>query len=433
MLEKFPFKKVDPKVTEHPIEKRGFVQVPFDYENPNSEKVDIFYRFIPAYDSTPSDRTKPIIVIFNGGPGIPSSSYRPLNYNYENLDAPENGPVDRGRYLRKSFHLILADQRGTDGQSIPLDMDNPTINANAIAKYFSSDYQARDYAAIIKEVIPETVPFFIIAQSYGGMVGMQYLGLKDARKPKGIIFSCSALPHETTEDAMLARRQEQLDLNLQLKAAFPDIEARLFKVRNHFKSQQIDPDQINGLFAFLGKGDKGAWEKKLIAHLDLLLTQNTEEIKKSMKDNHGDISLLNYILSSSNFTPGETDRTQAMITSQKIPYEPWMLDENWIAMLAGNNGTWRDGFVQAIDKAPPPPTPVPSVDDLRKAIAQNQLLFTPAENDAFVPADQYERSFRKYLVDGHTQVKLLPGGHSAIFLEKGHDAILEWGKSIQSF
>ena len=430
MLEKFPFKKFDPKVIEHPIEKRGFVEVPFDYANPEGEKVSIFYRLIPAYGSSPGDPSKPVIVVFNGGPGIASSAYRPLNFNYQNLEAPENGAIDRGKYLLKNFHLLLADQRGTDGQSIPLDMDNPSINANLIAKYFSSDFQARDYLAVINQVIPETQAFFIIAQSYGGMVGMQYLALENARKPQGIIFSCSALPHHSTEEAMLSRRQEQLALNLHLKSVYPDIEQRLSKVRNHFQLLGIDPNQVNGLYGFLGKGDKGTWEPKLIAHLDLLLTQNREQIEKSMKENHGTICLLNYILSSANFTPGETDRTQARITSEKIPYEPWMIDENWIAMLAGANGTWRDAFVQAIDEAPPPPTPIPSVEKIRMAIAKNQVLFTPAENDAYVPAENYRKAFSKFLVEEHTQVKLLPGGHNAIFLEKGLEAILEWAKSF---
>lgn len=426
-----PFKKVDPKVAEHPVERRGFVDVPLDHARPEGPTIPVFYRLIPAHGSRHDDPSRPIIVVINGGPGIPSSAYRPLEFDYAN-PSPINGPLDRFKYLLESYRVLLVDQRGTDGQSAPLDMEDPAIDADAIALGFSSDSQARDYLAVIEALIPKGEPFFIIAQSYGGMVGMQYLSLTlaGARRPKGIVFSASALPYEDVLAASLARRSEQLKLNLELREAYPDIEARLGAVRAHLQDQGLDPDSINGLFSFLGKGVRGVWEKAFVAHAEKLLTQPRAELEKTNRDNFGEVNLLNYVLSSANFSPGQTDRTLAALTSTRVPYEPWMIDENWVAMQAGGGVPWREAFVTAMDRRPPPPTPFPSVEDLRAAIARNSVLFTPADNDAFVPADSYLRSLAKFEVEGRTKIERLPGGHNAIFLEEGRRAFRDWAASL---
>jgi fermentation-respiration switch protein FrsA (DUF1100 family) len=91
---------------------------------------------------------------------------------------------------------------------------------------------------------------------------------------------------------------------------------------------------------------------------------------------------------------------------------------------------WKKSFVQAMDDSPPPPTPFPTVEELRTKIQEQQLLFVTGENDAFVPAEAYERALKKFRVEGHTRVVHLPGGHNAIFLEKGHEAFKEWAGSL---
>lgn len=78
-------------ILEHPIEKRGFVSVPLDHNDPSKKTIEIFYRLIPSYGGSPDDKTKPIIVVFNGGPGVASHFYRPLNFDYDNLSSPKNG------------------------------------------------------------------------------------------------------------------------------------------------------------------------------------------------------------------------------------------------------------------------------------------------------------------------------------------------------
>ncbi len=430
MIQAFPLKPVNPDLIIHPLEQRGFVTAPFDYRKPEDDMISVFYRLIPAYGSAKEEQKKPIIVVINGGPGVASSVYRPLDFDYEHLDSPKNGPLNRFKYLLHSYRVLIVDQRGTDGQTAPLDMENPKINANGIAHYFSSDSQARDYLAVINEVIPKGEDFFIIAQSYGGMVGMQYLSLPEMRKPRGMIFSCSALPYEDVMDAMMSRRAEQLKLNFELKKAVPGIEKKLTQVREHLKSIGLNPGFVNSLYSLLGKGVSGQWQSALVEHCDQMITQNREAMEKDMRENLGGVNLLNYILSSANFTPGYTDRTMAKMTSEKIPFEPWMIDENWMLNQTGADGTWKEAFVDTMDQEPPPPTPFASIEELRASIAKNQVLFTAAHNDAFVPADSYLRAIQKFLVEGHTQVETLPGGHAAIFLEEGLKALNAWAKRI---
>jgi hypothetical protein len=86
--------------------------------------------------------------------------------------------------------------------------------------------------------------------------------------------------------------------------------------------------------------------------------------------------------------------------------------------------------VAAIDAAPPPATPFPDMDELRAAIGRSQVLFTAADNDALVPGGMYREVVERFIVPGHTDVETLPGGHNAIFLEKGHEAFLAWSRAL---
>jgi pimeloyl-ACP methyl ester carboxylesterase len=430
MMPSFHFKKVDPKVLQHTREKRGFITAPLDYQNPDGEKIEIFYRLIPAYGSDVNDRSKPIVVVFNGGPGMPSHVYRPLDFDYENLESEKNGNFDRFKFMLKTHRVLLADQRGTDGQSAPLDLDAENLDGHAIAKYFSSDAQAKDYASVIEAVIPKGENFLIIAQSYGGMVGMQYLSLTEARKPKGILFTCSALPYEDIKLASTNRRQEQLNLNRKLKKFDQAIGEKTDAVRAYLETNGLNPNFINALYMWLGKSEAGTWEQKLIDHLDKILKMEKPALETEFKDSVGVGNVLNYILSSANFTPGETDRSLAEFTSQKIPFEPWMLDENWTLLQIGKGNPHTERVISEMDKKPPRPTSFLKIDKLKTEIAKHQLLFVSADNDAFVPAESFIRSYQKFQVARHTHTAHLPGGHHAIFLEEGHRKIIEWSKTI---
>lgn len=421
------FKPVDSKVLHHDVERRGFLAVPLDYENPNGEKVDLFYRLIPALGGSPDDRSKPVVVVINGGPGIPASFYRPLDYDYKTNSNPHGG-LDRFKFLLQSFRVLIVDQRGTDGCSCPLDMDDPSLDPDYVARYFSADSHARDYRAVIDLLIPEGDRFFVIAQSYGGMPGMHFLA-HSGRRPNGIVFSSSALPYEDPKESALERRREQLRLNLHLRQVVPDIAERIGRVQAHYAALKVDPSVLHGLFVLLGKDVPGVWEPSVVDRLDKILSQTREEILADVEANQESPNLLNYILSSVNFSPGFTDRTLAAYGSREIPFESWMIDENVMLMQTGQDGSWRQELINRFDAAPPPATPLPTLEVLRQAIHHNQLLFTAADNDAFVPAVAYRKAVEKFVVPGHTEMRTLPGGHSAIFLEKGYEAFVEWSQN----
>lgn len=426
MAPTLPFKPVDrAAVSHHPVERRGFVTVPLDYADPAAGTIDVFYRILPAHGSTADDPTKPLVVVINGGPGISCSFYRPLDYDYANQQMPRGG-FDRFVYLLRTHRVVLVDQRGTDGQSAPLDMDAPELDARAVGRLFSSDSVARDTLAVVNALIPDGERFWMIAQSYGGLPGMQYLALPDARLPTGIIFSSSALPFEDPLATMRFRRREQLRLNLHLRDMVPDVAERLDAVRAHCRAVGADPGIVHGLYVLLGKGVPGYWEPELVSRLDKILSQSKAEIDADVEAGLESPSLLNYILSSVNFTPGFTDRTLAALGSREIPFEPWMIDEHEMLMRTGQDGSWREAMVADLDARAPTPTVFPTMEALRAAIAKTQVLFTPADNDAFVPGDAYREVVAGFAVPGHTEVRVLPGGHNAIFHEPGHKALLEW-------
>lgn len=419
-------KPVDPNVIHHDVERRGFLAVPLDYDKPEGAKIELFYRLIPAHGSTADDRTKPVVVVINGGPGIPASFYRPLDYDYKTNSMPHGG-LDRFKYLLQSFRVLIVDQRGTDGCSAPLDVDDPALDPDYIGRYFSSDSHARDYRAVIDLLIPEGDRFFVIAQSYGGMPGMQFLA-HPGRRANGVVFSSSALPFEDPVQSMLWRRREQLRLNLHLREVVPDIAERVGRVQAHYKALDLDPGLLHGLFVLLGKDVPGVWEPSVVERLDKILGQTRGQILADVEAGQEAPNLLNYILSSVNFSPGYTDRTLAILGSREIPFESWMIDENVMLMQTGQDGSWRQDLIARFDEHPGTPTPFPSLETLREAIGKNQLLFTAADNDAFVPAEGYRKVVERFSVPGHTEMRTLPGGHSAIFLEKGYEVFVEWSK-----
>ena len=420
------FLAVDRDVIQHPVERRGFVTVPLDYARPQAETIDIFYRLIPRHGRTVDDPGAPVIVVINGGPGIPASFYRPLDFDYVANAPRQPGAFDRFAFLLRDYRVLLVDQRGTAGLSAPLDLDDPDLDADLVARLFSSDVLARDYLAAIEAAIPAGEPFYIIGQSYGGMPGMQYLALPNTRVPNGIVFSSSALPFEDPIATGIGRRTEQLRLNLHLRSAVPDIAERLERTRAHLAAVGVEPWRLDGLYTALGKDVTGVWEPALTERLGAICAQTRAEILHDFVGGLEDTNLLNYILSSANFTPGHTDRTLAAHTSEQVPLEPWMLDENRLLMRTGQDGSWRQELIARMDAAPPAATAFPSLDALKAGLARTQALFTAADDDAFVPRDRYREHVALFEVPGHTALETLPGGHHAIFLEAGYHALRAW-------
>ncbi|MFI5345625.1 MAG: alpha/beta fold hydrolase [Elusimicrobiota bacterium] len=422
-LRAVPFKKVDRSIRNHTVERRGFVPVPFDYTRREGPALDIFYRLIPAAGTAAADKSRPLVVVVNGGPGMPSSGYRAYDFDYSSVMPAK---ADYLGELTKYFRVLILDQRGTDGNSAPLDLDDSRSRPEIIARYFDSSHIARDHQEVLNAVLPGE-EFFMIAQSYGGMVGMHYMGLPDiTRVPKGICFSAAAMPHGDFMRQFVSRRAKQKELNLVLKARRPDLPPKIMELRAHFRKSDLDADFSHLLWQYLGQGEDGDWEKKLANKLTALLAADREALLAFVAEESGS-NFLNYILSNPMTTPGHTDATLARAAAAELPYaEEWMLDECWMLAAIGRDGTWRQDVIEAMDAHPHPGQPYPSPEEIKRGFARSRVLFSLAEGDIFLPLEGVRRNAALFSVPGVTGEILLPGGHKAIFLPKGAKALFDW-------
>lgn len=419
--------EIDCQVLQHAHEKRGIVAVPLDYSTPDGGQIEIFYRLLPSSGSKAGDSERPILLIMNGGPGTPSSAYRALDYDYE-----DHKPADAFSELAKYFRILMVDQRGT-GHSAPLDLDYPKTSAETIARLFDSDEHAKDHAKVVERVVPVGEPFFVLARSYGGEIGFKYLLLgAAARQPAGFVFSSAILPHTDAIETFLMRRRKQQELNFELRNAYPGVVDGLTNLRRKLELFGMDPGIVNFLWADLGKGDN--WKQELFDKVSeanelddpaTLLTELGGNIRET-------VNLLNYVLSSAALTPGYTDRTITAETSRRIPFETWMLDENWTLNQIGNDGTWREDFVASVDRSPPPPTLFPPVEEIRQLIGNTQVLFIFGQSDAFLPQDLQLNRAERFSVPGHTAYRVYSDGHGAGFSRKGAAEIAHWAAEIQA-
>ncbi len=424
-LAEIPFKTVDPDVLKSAFEKRGFVSVPLNYGDPNGRQINIFYRLMPSHSSTNADLNKPILVVMNGGPGSASSGYRALDHNYQD---PKAG--DAFSELTKYFRILAVDQRGT-GRSMPLDLDSPRLSQKIIARYFDADEHARDHVAVITAVIPKDEEFFILARSYGGLIGFQYLTLEgELRAPAGMVMSSAVQPHMDSVQVFAKRREKQLDLNRSLLASDPDIKNKIDRLRLHLDSLGIDSNNVHRLWHYLGK--ELGWEQKLADQIDVLLDIRSPEIMKSnLQDGTSStVNLLNYVLSSAALTPGFTDRTMTIETSRMIPFESWMLDENWTLNQIGKDGSWREEFINAVDDNPPPATVIPSVSEIREALSHHHILFTFGRSDAFLSQETQLQNAKRFETANQTQFHVFEGGHGASFSEEGARTVWQWAQTL---
>lgn len=422
-LKTLPFKPVDRGILKHDVEKRGFVTVPLDYTRPSGPTLDIFYRFMPVQGTSIADKTHPVVVVINGGPGMASSGYRPYDFDYTGQKPPK---VDYLGELTKYFRVLIMDQRGTDGKSAPLDLDNPAAKPELIARYFDSRHVALDHQRLVNEVLPGE-EFFMIAQSYGGMVGTHYMSLDEiTRLPKGLCFSAAAMPHGDFFEQFRKRRAKQKELNLRLKESRPDLLPKILELRKRFAANGLDAGNAHFLWTYLGQGEDGDWQKKMEKRLGELLAADKKGLAAFVAE-EGGANFLNYILSNPMTTPGHTDATMARAAAQELPYDAeWMLDECWMLQAIGRDGTWRQGVIEAMDAAPHPGLPYPPPARIRQGFAKSRVLFSLAEGDIFLPLESVRETAAQFQVPGVTSEIVLPGGHKAVFLPKGAKAFRDW-------
>jgi pimeloyl-ACP methyl ester carboxylesterase len=417
---KLKFLPVSQSILPHPIEQRGLVEVPIDYSRPKLGTLNIFYRFIPPVEGSLEDRTKPVIVVINGGPGLPSSIYRDIDYDYDLL------PADRLSQLSQEYRVLMIDQRGTAGYSAPLDLNHPGLRPEVIARYFDSDEHALDTGRVVSQVLGDN-PFVLLCQSYGGNVGFQYLRQQaNLPRPVGYIMASAAYPGLEVRDKFLSRRAEQLRLQKDLKTKIPGIDRKLMALRTHLQDRGLNPSWVHRLWAKVGWGKEGEWQVAFEGTVDSLLGMNRDQLIAQFDQLNNTVHFLNYVLSSSALSPGYTDNTMAEMGMREIPFEAWMVDENLTLIEAGAEVAWQRAAIAAMDQNPPPPTDFGSLDELRAAIAETQVLFTFGDNDAFLPPRYGIPASEVFRVRGHTLSVNLPGGHPAIWGADGVDAIRRW-------
>lgn len=407
---------INNSVTHHSIEKRGFISVPLDYKSMNTGNINIFYRLVPT---TNINKRAPILAIINGGPGSSSWGYHPIDFDYANSSA-----TSEISELRKYFRILLVDQRGT-GYSAPLDLENPMLPADNIAKYFDYDDIAKDHERVINKIVPTGEDYFLLARSYGGVVGLEYL-IKNYRKPKGFIFSSIIQPHMDPVEVFSKRREQQRTLNLVLQKKSPSTIKKINKLKNKLKKVGLEPERVNILWSYLGKSE--SWISILDTKLDHLLELNsTRKLERALSlENMSTVNLLNYVLSSKSLTPGYTDSTMTKETSAKVPFAEWMLDENWTLNQLGKDKHWKGKFITNVDDNPPTPSYFPSITKIRNKMRLNQVLFTFGKLDSFLNYDLMKKNALRFKTGSNVEFKTFEGGHGAVFSKAGANYLKSW-------
>lgn len=260
-------------------------------------------------------------------------------------------------------------------------------------------------------------------------MGLEYL-IKGYRKPAGFIFSSIIQPHLDPVEVFSKRREKQKLLNLKLRASSPSTVKKLNLLRERLLKVGLKPERVNVLWNYLGKNVH--WISELDKKLNtLLLLQDAESLKEALSiDNIATISLLNYVLSSKSLTPGYTDATMTKATSQKIPFESWMIDENWTLNQLAKSEGWKGRFIKQLDENPPKPSFFPPIDEINEKVATNEVLFTFGRSDSFLNFNLMSRAALRFDTGDNVRYKAFEGGHGAAFSKIGAIYVSTWANEI---
>ncbi|XP_057780404.1 uncharacterized protein LOC130998972 [Salvia miltiorrhiza] len=155
--------------------------VPLDYSlsEPASPKISVFVREVVGVGKEELDL--PFLLYLQGGPGFECMR-----------------PSEAGGWISKAceeYRVVLLDQRGT-GLSTPLTTSSMSQfkSAEKLAdylKHFRADNIVRDAEFVRKRLVPDSRPWTVLGQSYGGFCAVTYLsfapqGLKQVLLTGGI-------------------------------------------------------------------------------------------------------------------------------------------------------------------------------------------------------------------------------------------------------
>lgn len=235
---------------------QGFVEVPLDWNNPNSELIKVAYyhkRQDLFEEKTPT-------VFFNGGPTMAGHSSINILSNKSSKLKDEN--------------MIYIDQRGTGCSSLfpqyhPENQD--------VYKYYTSESIVRD-AEVIREKLFGDRKWNIFGQSYGGLISFRYIETYPesiaSAHIHGYGINDDALAFfESRENAIAKFTDEILNYKNPKISQFsveqlmgilksnPDFGSICFDVPRALKSKFCGPDIFTSLFMITGF--KNSWSQVL--------------------------------------------------------------------------------------------------------------------------------------------------------------------------
>jgi hypothetical protein len=316
---------VDDSAARHPIEKRGFVRVPVDYDRPSPHSIHIFYRWIPSFAGAGA----PTLVLMNGGPGLASSMMRVLDYDYRQM------PPDKLTVLLSAFNVVLVDQRGTPGGSYPLDQRNlHRIHLDKIAQFMNADVLARDHAEVAKTLIARRLmtpsSYYVLAHSFGLQIGQSYVRLSAEGKidlpPKGMILSSGQLLDPVWTWGGARRNLEFFSrglLKYSIQQGREPFDRLMIRAKAHFASLGVDPNMINYAYADTITGDYAA-DYDFV--LEVMKLNSKQEIEKFLYENSDVFGLLNPVLSIQSLNGGRMAADLLTAADRLYHLEDWMID-----------------------------------------------------------------------------------------------------------
>lgn len=171
-----------------------FVDVPKNYENPNSEKIKIYAYFAEKYDAS-----KPTYVFFLGGPGQNSHQSMSFKFNF---------------FKTLGYNFLLMDQRGISFSKF--DKAEEALNT----ENYRSEYTAKDMLSVIDSLGLKKVSVY--GASYGTIPATIFGNLFPERTTsvvlEGVVFDGDKMIYQDLHRVkILQRYYDSLPENLKSK------------------------------------------------------------------------------------------------------------------------------------------------------------------------------------------------------------------------